>query len=61
MAAFCKSAQPLGYSVDLCLGIVDEIVRALNGAAIRTAYAPVTPDTRIAAVRLAKVRCMEPQ
>jgi len=35
------SAQALGYSVDLCLGIVDEIVRALNGAAIRTAYAPV--------------------
>jgi glutamate/aspartate transport system substrate-binding protein len=49
------SAQPLGYSVDLCLGIVDEIVRALNGAAIRTAYAPVTPDTRIAAVMSGQV------
>ena len=49
------SPQPLGYSVDLCLGIVDEIVRALNGAAIRTAYAPVTPDTRIAAVMSGQV------
>jgi glutamate/aspartate transport system substrate-binding protein len=44
------SAQPLGYSIDLCLGIVDEIARELNGMAIRVAYEPVTPDTRIAAV-----------
>ena len=49
------SAQPLGYSIDLCLGIVDEIVRALNGATIRTAYALVTSDTRIAAVTSGKV------
>jgi glutamate/aspartate transport system substrate-binding protein len=43
--------RPLGYSIDLCLGIVDEIVRELHGAAIRTAYAPVTADTRIEAVK----------
>jgi glutamate/aspartate transport system substrate-binding protein len=49
------SAQPLGYSIDLCLGIVDEIVRALNGAPIRTAYELVTPDTRIAAVTSGKI------
>ena len=43
--------RPLGYSIDLCLGIVDEIVRELNGATVRVAYAPVTSDTRIEAVR----------
>ncbi|HEX4553003.1 MAG TPA: amino acid ABC transporter substrate-binding protein [Xanthobacteraceae bacterium] len=49
------SAQPLGYSIDLCVGILEEIVRTLNGAAIRTAYELVTPDTRIAAVTSGKV------
>ena len=43
--------RPLGYSIDLCLGIVDEIVRELHGEAIRVAYAPVTSDTRIEAVK----------
>ncbi|MBV8536648.1 MAG: amino acid ABC transporter substrate-binding protein [Alphaproteobacteria bacterium] len=44
------AAAPLGYSIDLCLGVVDEVVRELNGAPIRTAYKPVTSDSRIAAV-----------
>jgi glutamate/aspartate transport system substrate-binding protein len=43
--------RPLGYSIDLCLGIVDEVVRELHGEAIRVAYAPVTSDTRIEAVK----------
>jgi len=47
--------RPLGYSIDLCLGIVDEIVRELNGTPIRVAYAPVTADTRLAAVASGKV------
>ncbi len=45
------AARPLGYSIDLCVGIVDEIMRELNGAKIRVAYAPVTSDSRIEAVR----------
>jgi glutamate/aspartate transport system substrate-binding protein len=49
------AARPLGYSVDLCLGIVDEIVRELHGKPIRVAYAPVTADTRTEAVRSSKV------
>jgi glutamate/aspartate transport system substrate-binding protein len=49
------SARPLGYSVDLCIGIVDEIARELNGMVIRIAYEPVTSDTRIAAVTSGKV------
>jgi glutamate/aspartate transport system substrate-binding protein len=43
--------RPLGYSIELCLGIVEEIVRVLHGEAIRVAYAPVTADTRIEAVK----------
>jgi glutamate/aspartate transport system substrate-binding protein len=47
--------RPLGYSIDLCLGIVDEIVRELNGRPTRVAYEPVTSDTRTEAVRSGKV------
>ncbi|MBV8764525.1 MAG: amino acid ABC transporter substrate-binding protein [Hyphomicrobiales bacterium] len=50
-----QSSQPLGYSIDLCLGIVDEVVRELNGAQTRVAYVPVTSDTRMDAVRSGKV------
>ena len=38
-------AAPLGYSIDLCLGIVDEIVRELNGAPTRVAYQRRSPPT----------------
>ena len=48
-------SEPLGYSIDLCQGIVDEVVRELDGAPIRVAYAPVTADTRIEAVTSGKV------
>ncbi len=47
--------RPLGYSIDLCLGVVEEIGRELNGEAIRIAFAPVTSDTRIEAVRSAAI------
>jgi glutamate/aspartate transport system substrate-binding protein len=50
-----ESSTPLGYSIDLCLGIVDEITRELNGAPVRVAYAPVTAETRIEAVMSGKV------
>jgi glutamate/aspartate transport system substrate-binding protein len=49
------SAAPLGYSIDLCRGIVDEVVRELNGAPIRVAYVLVTSDTRMEAVTSGKV------
>jgi glutamate/aspartate transport system substrate-binding protein len=44
------SPQPLGYSIDLCLGIVDEVVRELNGNPTRVDYRPVIADTRLDAV-----------
>jgi glutamate/aspartate transport system substrate-binding protein len=46
---------PLGYSIDLCLGIVDEVVRELNGNPTRVAYQAVTADTRMDAVVSGKV------
>ena len=49
------AAQPRGYSIDLCLGVVEEIVRELNGQTIKVAYAEVTADTRMEAVKSGKV------
>jgi glutamate/aspartate transport system substrate-binding protein len=48
------AAQPLGYSIDLCLGIVEEIVRELGGAAVRVDFTPVTSDTRMEALTSGK-------
>ncbi|WP_158812980.1 amino acid ABC transporter substrate-binding protein [Methylocapsa sp. S129] len=50
-----ESPTPLGYSVDLCQGVVDEIVRELNGAPVRIDYQLVTSDTRMEAVTSGKV------
>ena len=50
-----ESPNPLGYSVDLCQGVVDEIVRELNGSPIRIDYQLVTSDTRMEAVVSGKV------
>jgi glutamate/aspartate transport system substrate-binding protein len=41
---------PLGYSIELCQAIVDEISVALDGKALDVRYRPVTPETRIKAV-----------
>jgi len=46
---------PIGYSIDLCLGIVDEIRRELGGAPVAVAYRLVTADTRLDAVMSGKV------
>jgi glutamate/aspartate transport system substrate-binding protein len=46
--------DPIGYSIDLCKGVVEEAAREL-GAPIKIAYQPVTSDTRIDAVTSGKV------
>ncbi len=43
-------APPMGYSIDLCLGIVDEIKRELGVAPVSVAYYLVTADTRMDAI-----------
>jgi glutamate/aspartate transport system substrate-binding protein len=50
-----QGGSPIGYSIDLCLGIVDEIKRELNGAPVAVAYRMVTADTRLDAVTGGKV------
>ncbi len=45
-----SSKAPLGYSIDLCLEVVDEISKELNGKELKVDYRPVFPGTRMQAV-----------
>jgi len=47
--------QPIGYSIDLCLEIVDEAKDALGLDDVRIDFVPVTPDNRIDMVASGKV------
>jgi len=49
------ASHPLGYSIDLCQGIVDEVGRELNGKPVRVAYEHLTSETRMEAVISGKV------
>jgi glutamate/aspartate transport system substrate-binding protein len=42
--------QPMGYSIDLCQAIVDEIGREIDKPDLKIAYVPVTSETRMQAV-----------
>src|SRR5262245_22654219 len=46
---------PLGYSLELCQAIVDEIGVELDGKLIDVRYRPVTPETRMRAVSAGEV------
>ena len=45
-----RSVDPIGYSIDLCNEIVDEVSKELGGVEIGVAYKKVTSETRIPAV-----------
>jgi glutamate/aspartate transport system substrate-binding protein len=45
-----KRGEPLGYSIDLCLAVVDEVRAELERDNIKVAYVLVTPANRIAKV-----------
>ncbi|HXW26982.1 MAG TPA: amino acid ABC transporter substrate-binding protein [Xanthobacteraceae bacterium] len=47
--------QPMGYSIDLCQAIVDEIGREIDKPQLKVAYLAVTPETRMAAVVSGKI------
>ena len=47
--------DPIGYSIDLCNQVVDEISSELEGVEIAVKYEKVTSETRIAAVRSGEV------
>lgn len=40
--------QPIGYSVELCNAIVEQVVDELGGLELRVDYRPVTPENRFA-------------
>jgi glutamate/aspartate transport system substrate-binding protein len=47
--------QPIGYSIDICRAIIEEIAREIDNPRIKTEFASVTPETRIPAVVSGKV------
>jgi glutamate/aspartate transport system substrate-binding protein len=42
-----RRRQPIGYSIDLCREIVDDVSNALDGMDIRIDFSPVTPANRL--------------
>lgn len=50
-----QGGKPIGYSIDLCLGVVSEIRRELGGIPLDIHYQLVTADTRMDAVMRGKV------
>jgi glutamate/aspartate transport system substrate-binding protein len=50
-----KTGEPIGYSIDLCLGVVDEIRRELQGSKLTVAYVEVTSENRVGAVAGGKI------
>jgi glutamate/aspartate transport system substrate-binding protein len=50
-----KPGEPIGYSIDLCNAVVDEISKEFEGVEIAVKYQKVTAETRIPAVRSGEV------
>jgi ABC-type amino acid transport substrate-binding protein len=50
-----RSGDPIGYSIDLCNEILDEVSKELGGVEIAAGYKKVTSETRIPAVRSGEV------
>jgi glutamate/aspartate transport system substrate-binding protein len=50
-----KVGQPIGYSIDLCNAVVDEVSKELEGVEIAVKYRKVTAETRIPAVKSGEV------
>ena len=50
-----KAGDPIGYSIDLCNAVVDDISKEFEGVEIGVKYKPVTAETRIPAVRIGEI------
>jgi glutamate/aspartate transport system substrate-binding protein len=50
-----KVGEPIGYSIDLCNAVVDEVSKELEGTEIGVKNKKVTSETRIPAVRSGEV------
>jgi glutamate/aspartate transport system substrate-binding protein len=45
-----RRGEPIGYAIDLCKAVVEDIAAELDGMTLDIAYKPVTSETRIPAV-----------
>src|SRR5262245_51752751 len=50
-----KSGEPIGYSIDLCNEVVEEVSGEFEGIEITVKYKKVTAETRIPAVRASEI------
>ena len=50
-----SAGQPVGYALDLCLEVVDDIGREIGRRDLKVVYEPVTSETRIAAVTSGRI------
>jgi glutamate/aspartate transport system substrate-binding protein len=50
-----RNGEPIGYSIDLCNAVVDDVTTELEGSEIAVKYRKVTAETRIAAVRSGEI------
>jgi glutamate/aspartate transport system substrate-binding protein len=50
-----RVGEPIGYSIDLCSAVVDEVSKELEGVEIAVKYKKVTAETRIPAVKSGEV------
>jgi glutamate/aspartate transport system substrate-binding protein len=50
-----KVGEPIGYSIDLCNAVVDEVSKELEGVEIAVNYKKVTAETRIPTVKSGEV------
>jgi glutamate/aspartate transport system substrate-binding protein len=53
--SYLTKAGPIGYSIDLCLAVVEEIKREIDKDDIKVRFQPVTPETRMSAVQSGEV------
>lgn len=50
-----KVGDPIGYSIDLCHAVVDQVSKEFEGTEIAVKYEKVTAETRIPAVRAGEI------
>ncbi|BAT58091.1 glutamate/aspartate periplasmic-binding protein precursor [Variibacter gotjawalensis] len=50
-----SKSGPIGYAIDLCLAVVDEIKREIDKKEVKVNYKKVTSETRIPAVKSGEV------
>ena len=50
-----KLGEPIGYSIDLCNAVVEEVSNALEGTDLTVKHQKVTSETRIPAVRSGEI------